>query len=1127
MTTMSDHPLARHQGQATISSPEAIVKAVLECVPNVHVLSLVDTPSLSNLVKLLREPSIRDVMRIHRLRVIVSRTAPRAIELARWAAQEKKHAVAILAGPTTCDALGLLLHNHDEFKLDPEAAFSCIVEDAPDPDDARTPGSMAIQSTLPVLSASSVEHLRNSVEHGLRLSRANNTPTITLAHPSILASGATIVLRSNRSADDPATLIQRRARSPRWTESGGVLRMARRLELNTHRAVPSPGDLSSVGFITVGPANRTLRQLTADLELTGRVPSLHLGLVNPIDEVAVDRILCRCRRVIVLEPQPGLVEAEILRCAERLKGDGVDRAIIYGQLLPPMDDGTIQKLEGFEVLHPSVLTRKVMYLLDILHPNLSVRRRIEPPPPRIPDSLSDASPLLGPEAHDLAVNTIAMQIFQSITEGGEWLLDTLQRDDEDSASTPEPIRVHFKGDVSGAGDGLEVHLETWSHHHFARFGLSVVREAARESTRRLLLVSQQIGERELDRLARSAIPADATEHVTIRTANLSEQDRLLTIAHELLHAPGLSILFLDDGPPVNFDVPTIEASQAEIDRLGFQPMRRLIWPADRACVIRQPLQQAEREVIAARQTMPAETIWSTQTLAHLWPPRFAGRIRPLIEQVEVHRSKAPHRLSVTSSSAGIPVPTAIHADHSSWRVHIAGLRGDAPGVALQLLEKAGAAMEYQVRWIVDKEPIGTGRRAWAQLVFTKHGPEIIDHPVNARIPFGEANLLLGFDRAATLRAIGPDGGLRVASSAQTAAVVNTGLFEDQLDLEQAGENIQMLTTYIGSMLIEGESVFGDFTDGCRYRFHNERLADVVQVGVAFQLGLIPVTVDAMIASTRLLESQGHARTIEAFEYGRRIAIDNTALRRPQEDLLEEDVNRIARRFGHFFRRSGPGRLTRAANFRKLLQRALLAMPGLEETEQGRHSRRDLVIALRRCLIWGGFDEADRLVDLVISLYDADRGDRGRTLTRLAILPLAESMLIRDAIYMASMSISPEHRRRTRLRLNVKRGRGDRIESRYVTRFELLFYRWRFRLDLRTSDWATRLLASARHVIPRKLRGTRRERETRTAVRDLVQRATLNTEHYDTWVPVFETLHAMAVDGRLRRATRSQLQQLDQ
>ena len=124
-----------------------------------------------------------------------------------------------------------------------------------------------------------------------------------------------------------------------------------------------------------------------------------------------------------------------------------------------------------------------------------------------------------------------------------------------------------------------------------------------------------------------------------------------------------------------------------------------------------------------------------------------------------------------------------------------------------------------------------------------------------------------------------------------------------------------------------------------------------------------------------------------------------------------------------------------------------------------------------------------------------------------------------------MSISPEHRRRTRLRLNVKRGRGDRIESRYVTRFELVIYRWRFRLDLRTSDWATRLLASARHVIPTRFRGTRREREARTAVRDLVQRATLDAQHYEQWVGIFKTLHEMALDGRLRRATQTQLLEL--
>ena len=1108
-----------------MSSPEAIVKAVLECVPNVQVLSLVDTPAFRNLIKIIREPSIRELMRMHRLRIIVSRTAPRALEQARWAAHEKKHAVALLGGPTSCDALGLLLRDSDELFLDQGSALSCIVVDSPDPDDARSPGSMSVRSMLPVLSASTVEHLRNSVEHGLRLSRANNTPTITLAHPALIASGATLLLRPNRSADDPATLVQRRSRGPRWTESGGALRMARRLELNTHHALPSPGDPSPVGFITVGPAANTLRQLSADLGLAGRVPSLHLGLVQPIDEVAVDRILCRCRRVIVLEPEPGLVEAEILRCAERLKGDGADRATIHGRFLPAREDGSVPQLDQIEYLHPSMLVRQIQPLLNMVHPEHAAHRTLAPPPLPIPDSLSDTSPLFGPQAHDHAVERIAHKIFDSITEHGEWLLDTSPAEEEDSASAPEPMRLHYDGNVIGAGDGREVHLETWSHHRFARFGLSVIREVARESTPRLLLISQRTGERDLDRLARSAVPAGATELVAIRRGNLSEQDRLMTIAHELLHAPGLGILFLDDGPPVQYDVPSLEKTQTEIDRIGFQVMQRLIWPADRACVIRQPLQQAEREVMAARQTMPAETVWSTQALAHRWPPRFSGRIRPLIEQVEVHRSRAPHRHRTDPAGSGLPVPTPLHAEHSTWRVHVAGLRGESPGVALKLLQAAGAAMDYQVGWIVDTEPIGAGRRAWGQMAFARHDPDGNEQTVDGRIPFGEANLLLGFDRAATLRAIGPEGGLRIASESHTAAVVNTGLFEDQLDLERAGENVQTMTEYIEGMLMKEAFMFGDFTDACRYRFHNERLADVVQVGVAFQLGLIPVTVDAMISATRLIESQGFARTIEAFEYGRRIALDATALRRPKEDFLEEGIDRIARRFGHVFRRSGPGRLARAAHFRKLLQRALLAMPELEETELGRHARRDLVVALRRCLIWGGFDEANRLVDLLISLYRSDPGEHGRVLTSLAILPLSESMLIRDAVYMASMSITPEHRRRTRLRLNVKRGRGDRIESRYVTRFELVFYRWRLRLDLRTSDWATRLLASARHVLPARFRGTRRERETRTAVRDLVQRATLDTQHYEQWVAIFETLHEMAMDGRLRRATQAQLLEL--
>jgi Pyruvate/2-oxoacid:ferredoxin oxidoreductase gamma subunit len=1120
---MLDHPLARHRGRATLSGAEAVVKGVLECFPNVHVLSLVDTPSQRALIKLLREPAINDLLRMHRLRLLISSTATRAMEEALWAARDSKHVIAMLGGPTACDALAGVLADPPILKSD--SALGCIIEDAVDVDGSRSPTSMCARSTLPTINASDVEHLRDSVEHGLRLSRADGTPTVTLAHPSIFQSGSTIVLRPNRSAGDEASAARRRPNAPRWTESGGALRMARRLELNTHRALPSPGDPSPVGFITVGPADRALRQITDVFGLAGRVPVLHLGLVQPIDESAIDRILIRCQRVVVLEPEPGLIESEVLRCIERHREDGATRAILYGQHLPDAEDGASTSSRPQDELHPSLLARRIMPLLETLQPSLLRSRMLVDEPPAIPDALTDTIPLLGDAGHDHAVDQIAEHVFDSVTETGQWLLDVVSPEEDDSASTPRPIRMHFNGRTAGPGDGREVHLETWSYQRFLRQGPALVNDLAREPATRVLLVAQHAAGRSLERLARSAVPAGATETVTIRSGNLADRERLLQQIQELIRVPGLIILLLNDGPPVQFDVTTLETAIDEIDKLGFQPIQRIIWPADRSCVIRQPLQQAEHEVLAARQAMPAETNWLVQTLPNRWPPRFSGRIRPLLEQVEVHRSRAPKRLSIESTTSGLPVPTPRHADAACWRIHLAGLRGDTPGVAMRLLEAAGTSMDYQVRWTIDPTPIGPGRRAWAQVAFTRHRDDVSDPPTGARVPFGEADVLLGFDRSATLKAVSTDPTLRVANRDRTAAVINTGNFEDQLDLKQAGEDVDIYTAFLEDLLEHEACLFEDFADGCRFRFHNERLADVVQLGAAFQLGLIPVTVDAMIAATKSIESSGHARTIEAFEFGRRIAIDPSALRRPGEDPHAEDVDRITRRYGHVFRRSGPGRLPRAARFRKLVQRSIGAMPGLSETQSGREALLDFVIALRRCTIWGGTDEAERLLDLVIALYRSDRGDRGRLLTRLAILPLAESMLIRDAVYMSTMVASPEHRRRTRLRLNIKRGRGDRIERRYVTRFELVFVRWRFRVDLRTSDWVTRMLAVARHVLPRNWRGTARERDVRTAVRDIVQNATLNPDQYDEWVPVLETMHAMALDGRLRRSTASQIKAL--
>jgi len=1120
----TEHPLSRHRGRATLSAPEVITKAVLECLPSVSVLSLTECPSLQPLVELVRKPEIRDVLRMNRLRVITSPDATRAFERAAWASRASRHVLAVLAGPTAASAVAAI-RNSTVLEGVPGAAIGCVIEDRHSLNGVDVPGTLLLRSHLPVIAASSVDHLRVCVEHALRLSRAEHVPAITLVHPTTLESGSTITLRANRSDEEPEDVgLRHRHRGPRWTESGGALRMARRLELNTHHAIPSPGDPSEVGFITVGPLHQSLQHLLTQLGLAGRVPLLHLGLIQPIDEAAVKRLLSRCRKVIVLEPIPGTVEDRILSCAERMRTSDAPLATIWGRRLPPVDEEA-PSMSFDASLHPSMLARRLLPFLRALKLDSARSIRLDPEPPELPMQIETSEPVLGPEAMNHQVRLLASMLFESVTEEGTWLGSTHLQDEEAAEQVnPDLVRVSLHGLETGPGDGRAINLETWSHTRFVRFGAPAVRQAVSSSNQHLFLVSQYPGaeKQDIERLARSMVPPSQAERVIIRRVNLDDRERVLQVIREIMLSTLHGLVILDDGPVPRFSVDAVEARLDEIDQRGFQTMQRVIWPSDRACVIRQLPVQAESEAIEPLHAMPAETTWSVDPISLRWPPRLAGRIRPLVEQVEVFRSQAPNRRSEQAGS-GIPTPTPRHGDHSKWCSHLAGLRGRAPGAGIHLLVEAGEHMEYRVRYRFNPNPIGAGRSAWAQILFTRHEDEQWADGLSSCIPFGEADLLLGFDRTETLRSLGPAELLRVGSSDRTCGVVNIGLFEDQLDLGLASQDLQAIEAYLAFRLSESGRFFASFTELCRYRFHNERMADVVQIGAAFQLGWIPATVDAMTSAARSLESRGYARSLEAFDFGRRLALDPDLNRRPVEEHSDEAANRIVRRYGHALRRTGPGRLARASRFRRFLQRTLVAMPGLQETRLGREARRDLVIALRRCMVWRSFEDAERLSFDITALYQADRGDRGRQLTRLAVLPLAESTLIRDAIYMSSMAVSPEHRRRTRQRLNVKRGRGDRTESRYLTRIELVLIRWRFRLDLRTSDWATRMLASMRRVIPRSWRGTSRERGIRTMVRDIVHQATRETDRYEHWASVLVELHAMAQDGRLRRASPDELE----
>jgi len=1096
------HPWHQHEGVAVVSAAEAILKGVLEGEAVVHRVLLTDSRSTVRMQQALVRPDVRDLLRRHRLVCRVAGDAGRVIELGRWSATEGRHVVVIVGGPTVTAGIQML----ERIGSFGGAESMALVMELSESSAECRPRIAA--AGLPILEASCVASLRDSVEHGLRISRGANAPCVIAATPEIMQSDSSLTLYPNRMGDQAPAGLPRR-RSPRWDEVGGALRIARRLELNSPRAMPSPGERAELGFVTVGMADRALRRLETLLGVERRLPTLYMRMTTPVDEAAIERLLLRCRSVVVLEPPGQLVELALVRIAQRMAQKGMEPALVLGQAL-------IHSAEAMHMLHPSPMARILSPLIQKIITGPSLESRLAEALPRLPLHLPPDR--FGDSAHAEELRALLIGMIDAEEDGGE---------EEEPADQPgqaeHPIRWNIQGKWVGPAEGVTVNAEFWGAARFRRSGAAAVRQASAEGTAWLLVIAAGPPPqgRELERLVGGLVPADRASHVRVLRRSGRAPAEIQRSMREAASAEGLTVLIVEDELPTRFDVAAMEHALAAIDRIGYQHTRRIAWPADRACVIREPLDLRQRELRMVDEAIAEGTTVSVEPISLRWPPRIGGRVHPLAEQVEVVRPRPPTRGLRGDEVPG--TPSFEHATQPVWSAHLAGFRGDAPGLAAAALEQAAVVMGYHVEVGCDSTPIGPGRRSAAQVVFCRPRNEVERTAVPPVIPWGEADLLLGFDRGAVLAAVDPDGPFRVASPSRTSIFANTGLFEDELDrIDDQEEAAEVIHDHLKKGGSHQAVLTSDLTGVCRFRFHNERLSDFVLLGLAWQAGRIPLSLDAMHRGIQNVEARGWARLAEAFEYGRSAWLDPDRLLRPQERASEPGL-RSVRRYRLILAKARLFGRDRAGRFRQVAGRVLDEVPGLLETAAGREAHRDFIVALRRCVTWGGFEMAERFAGRIISLYQVDRADTGRALTRAAILPLAETLLIRDAIYVASMAISTEHRRQTQQRLNVRRGRGDRISVRYLTRLECIFIRWRFRLDLRTSDWMAHVLAAARHLHPKALRGRRSQRQVRALVSEVVMQATsAPDDDYGSWRAVLEMLHAMALDGRLRRISPASL-----
>jgi indolepyruvate ferredoxin oxidoreductase len=432
---------------------------------------------------------------------------------------------------------------------------------------------------------------------------------------------------------------------------------------------------------------------------------------------------------------------------------------------------------------------------------------------------------------------------------------------------------------------------------------------------------------------------------------------------------------------------------------------------------------------------------------------------PSFEQVTVLRQ---HRRRYTLPHMALdklPEPVRVHEmkkPGNVWRAHMAGVGGMGIGVINAILVRAGHKQGLRVIFADKKGLAIRNGGVYSQITFVKPTAATADvaedvYPTTGNIPYGRADLLLGVDILEAARAIDPREEFRVASSQRTAAVLNTYrqptvyalLGKQDFDPEALREEI------FNHCRVENS--FGmNISDISEQRLGSKLYANIMMLGIAFQLGLIPVSAHSIAWAIKDSIRRDHRKNLKAFNIGRKLALEPRVLpNKPTPQTWEQLVHnkvRVLRKTRFFGRKA-------AMQFERLAQGAMKQMRDIPEKAQY-----DLALRIYDLMQYENYALARRYVELVRNVYRRDSKERHFAATAAAIWNLAKVMLIKDEPYVAYLLTRYEKKQRDLAKYQVDVSNGDRLVYRHHTNPEFNLGKHRIRIKLTTRDWQLRLVA---------------------------------------------------------------------
>jgi len=436
---------------------------------------------------------------------------------------------------------------------------------------------------------------------------------------------------------------------------------------------------------------------------------------------------------------------------------------------------------------------------------------------------------------------------------------------------------------------------------------------------------------------------------------------------------------------------------------------------------------------------------------------------------------------------------------------MSGVGGMGIGVVGAIMVRAGHKQGYKVVFSDKKGLAIRNGGVYSQLTFVNEGSEVRvqgsgdgsraaeaappasaqHYPTTGHIPYGRADLLLAIDCLEGTRAVDPRESFRVATKERTAAVVNlhkqptvkTLLGQEDFDPEKLRQEIY-------AHCREDLSYSKNLSKLCEERLGSKQYVNIMILGVAYQLGLIPVGAHAIAWAIKDTIRRDHRKNLKAFNIGRKLALEPRALpNRPEAVTWEQVVTSKSK----ILRKTRLRGRTWANRYEGLVHSTIRAMKDLPG-----QTKYDIALRIYDLLQYQDHKLARRYADLVRGVYKRDSAARNFAATSAAAFSLAKLMLIKDEVYVSYLLTRYEKKQRDIAKYGVDTSNGDRLVYKHHTKPELGIGKWKFRLNISTRDWQLKVVSKFKFL--RKLPGWHtRENLFREWYVGLLERVPMDTD----------------------------------